>query len=138
MAAAASINEEVLRQQREATQESNRREFIIKALLNAANQTLGVKQTLYYARSGQYGKDKKVFCKVGSQYLWADPATWKGTGNDTLTLAYSPSREILIAGTSSLDEEVSYCVFARHYTPTWSISEEEILTIYQRKLKHGR
>ena len=121
----------------EIAQEANRREFIIKALLNDANRAPGTKQTIYYARAGQYGKDKKVFCRVRDDYVWADPATWKGTGNDTLSLAYSSSREGLIAKTSSLDEDISYCVFVRHFTPTWSISEEEVLTIYQRKLKHG-
>lgn len=123
--------------QKEITEENNRREFIAKALLNDANRAPGTKQTIYYARAGQYGKDKKVFCRVRDDYIWADPATWKGSGNDTLSLAYSSSREGLIAKTSSSDEDISYCVFARHYTPTWSISEEEVLTIYQRKLKNG-
>lgn len=137
MTGAMTAEERERLRQKDITQENNRREFIFKALLADANRAPGVKQSIYYARAGQYGKDKKIFCKAGSQFLWADPATWKGVGNDTLSLAYASSREALIAKTSALDEDISYCVFVRHFTPTWSISEEEVLTIYQRKLKHG-
>lgn len=118
-----------LAQERE--KQSQRDMFIEKALVAAAKERPGVEHSVFWARQGQYGKDAFVLCTDGKgQLSWVDPCTLPK--NCSTKLCIRTDEASMMAACLSAKKDASYCVFRRHYVPRWSITDSEVLTVYQK------
>lgn len=116
---------------KEREDQAKRDQFIEKALGAFAKDRIGVEHCLLWARQGQYGKGELVLCTDVKGYaVWVDPA---GLPDDTVVkLCVRSDEAAMMAACLSTKGGVSYCVFRRHYVPRWSITDSEILTVYQK------
>ncbi|UTC30006.1 hypothetical protein STASHLEY_00720 [Brevundimonas phage vB_BpoS-StAshley] len=124
---------------REAELNQARAMYIADAMSVQAKKKPGEAQRLYYARSGQYGKDKNVLLTDGSEgFWWVDPSPPNAPRLKDLRLAIGKSKAEIVAMCLQAGVDASYCIFERVYTPIFQIVENEVLTIYQKEPKRGR
>lgn len=116
---------------KEREDQAKRDRFIEKALNAFAKDHTGVEHCLFWACQGQYGKGELVLCTdVNGQVTWIDPASLPEV--TAVNLCIRTNEAAMMAACLSIKKGVSYCVFRRHYVPCWSITDSEVLTVYQK------